>query len=506
LHGRAQLVVNLLTKNLVPNPRTVVALSVRNVGRAPAEHVEIALRPAPAYQIVTQSQTIPYLSPGRGRQLYFSLEPAAADRFRVEFGIDYADRHGKDKQVAFADMVHLLPPKREFLPVANPYSPGMPLRSNSAVFFGRTQLFGFLKANAARLSQKNVLILIGQRRTGKTSALLQLSRLLSDDLLPVYVDCQSLGVSPGLPALFNDLAWSICDALSERGISLEVPDPDYWIDNARSRFEREFLPQVRGLLPQGTTILLVFDEFEAFEDLVRDGILPKTLFSYLRYLMQHAEGVSFIFSGTHRLEEMGTDYWSVLFNSALYQHVGFLDAESAQKLIKDPVSPNLVYDDIAVDKILRVTAGHPYFLQLVCYTLVNRANQRRSSYITISDVNSAIDDMLRLGEVHFAYIWQRSTFPERALLAACSKLMDFESQFRPEDLVQQLGQYGIGLKPAEVTEALNRLVQRDIMRETGDEGAPLFEIRIGLVGLWVAQNKSFSRLYAGAHTPVSGRA
>jgi hypothetical protein len=373
------------------------------------------------------------------------------------------------------------------------------------VFYGRSQLFGFLKENVARFSQKNVLILIGQRRTGKTSALLQLSRQLADDLLPVYIDCQSLGVSPGLPSLFNDLAWSISDALAERGIELDVPDASYWSQNASSRFEREFLPRARSLLPEGTTIMLVFDEFEAFEDLVQDGILPKTLFSYLRHLMQHGEGISFIFSGTHRLEEMGTDYWSVLFNSALYRYVSFLDTDSAQKLIRDPVAPNLVYDDIALDKILRVTAGHPYFLQLVCYTLVNRANQRKSSYITISDVNSAIEEMLRLGEVHFAYIWQRSTFPERALLAAGSKLMDYESPFRPDDLVQELNQYGIRLKPAQTTEALNRLVERGIMREIGDEGAPLYEMRIGLVGLWVAQNKSFSRLYASdAHSPVIG--
>jgi outer membrane protein assembly factor BamB len=495
LHGRAQLVVNLLTKNVIPDPRTVVALSIRNVGRAPAEHVQVSLIPDASYSIVNRSQHIPYLSPGRGRQLYFALEPAGEDQFRVEFNIDYEDRHSKDKHVAFADMVQLLPPEREYSPVGNPYSPGMPLRSNSALFFGREQLFAFLKENAAGLSQKNVLILIGQRRTGKTSALLRLDHYLADDLLPIYIDCQSLGVSPGLPSLFSDLAWSISDALASRGLTLEVPDLNYWQQDAGRRFEREFLPHVRSLLAPDTTIVLVFDEFESFEDLVRSGILPQTLFSYLRHLMQHAAGVSFIFAGTHRLEEMGTDYWSVLFNSALYRHVGFLDVDSAIHLIRDPVAPNLVYDDIAVNKILRVTAGHPYFLQLVCYTLVNQANKRQSSYITISDVNAALDEMLRLGEVHFAYIWQRSRYPERALLAASSRLMDFDSPFRPDDLVQELRQYGINLQAAEVTGALNRLVERGIMREIGDEGAPLFEMRIGLVGLWVAQNKSFSRLY-----------
>ena len=86
------------------------------------------------------------------------------------------------------------------------------------------------------------------------------------------------------------------------------------------------------------------------------------------------------------------------------------------------MAPHLVYDDLALDKILRVTAGHPYFLQLVCYTLVKQANQQKTGYVTISDVNVALGDMLRLGEVHFAYLWQRSNPAERAVLAAAAHL------------------------------------------------------------------------------------
>ncbi|MBK6712100.1 MAG: hypothetical protein IPG51_17465 [Chloroflexi bacterium] len=114
--------------------------------------------------------------------------------------------------------------------------------------------------------------------------------------------------------------------------------------------------------------------------------------------MQHSEGLSFVFVGTRHLEEMSADYWSVLFNIALYQKIGFLEVEAMTHLITDPVAPNLVYDDLALDKIRRVTAGHPYFLQLVCYTLVKQANSRRASYVTISDVNAALDEMMRLGK------------------------------------------------------------------------------------------------------------
>ena len=151
--------------------------------------------------------------------------------------------------------------------------------------------------NSGRQSQQNVLILVGQRRTGKTSALLQLDRHLPEHILPIYIDCQSLGVIPGMPALLHDLAWIVADSLAVKGIELTVPESNSWIEDPVGRFQRECLPQVLEALPADTTILLIFDEFEAFENLVNDTILPPTLYTYLHHLMQHGERLSFIFGG-----------------------------------------------------------------------------------------------------------------------------------------------------------------------------------------------------------------
>ena len=495
LQGRADLVVSLKTKRLVPTDQTEVVLEIRNNGRAAAENLIAVLAENPAYAWNGRPQLISLLPPGRTQQVSFAIEPQVNDRFRLVLNLTFDDHNQRDKAVAFGDMVHLLPPVREFRPIANPYLPGTPLRRNSAIFFGRQEMFDFIGDNADRLSHRNVLILVGQRRTGKTSILLRLGQHLPHNLLPVYIDCQSLGVTPGMPALLYDLAWTIADALAARGLDLAVPEPALWQEEPTRFFQRQFLPQAKSLLPENTTLLFVFDEFEAFENLVQDGILPPTLFPYLRHLMQHSEGLSFIFVGTRRLEEMSADYWSVLFNIALYQKIGYLAEDVARRLIQEPVAPNLVYDDLAINKILRVTAGHPYFLQLVCYTLVKRANGKRRSYVTISNVNAALDEMLSLGEMHFAYLWQRSTYAEKALLTAVSHLMDQDNSFHPADMVQYLEPYGIHLTPAAVTAALKSLVERDILQEVTEGTVALYELKIGLVGLWAAKHKSLTHLY-----------
>lgn len=496
LRGQANLVVHLKTKRLVDvGKETTVVLNIHNNGRAPAETVMVRLNEDPAYTVQSMPQLIGRLAPGRDRQVTFTLEPHVADRFRLACHITFDDHSQNDRHADFADMVHLLPPTREFTPIINPYLPGTPLRSNSKLFFGRNDLFEFIAQSAGQISQRNVLILVGQRRTGKTSALLRLGDHLPEHLLPVYIDCQSLGVTEGMDALFHDWAWYIADALSLRGYDVDVPEPEAWRDDPVGQLQRHFLPYIRTLLPEGTILMLVFDEFEAFENLVNDNILPRTFFTFLRHLMQHSEGLSFVFVGTHRLEEMTMDYWSVLFNIALYKQISFLEHSATLDLVCDPVAPHIVYDDLALDKIWRVTAGQPYFLQLVCYTLINQANKQRKGYITISDVNSALEDMLKLGEVHFAYIWQRSTFIERALLAAIAHLMEQDVPFHPSDLIQYLEQYGFRFDPTEVVNGLNTLVERDIMQEVNTEGTTLYELKIGLVGLWAAQNKSLSKLY-----------
>jgi hypothetical protein len=499
--GRAELQVMLKTRRIVPNGQTHVAVEIRNSGRAAAENIIATLEQDPAYHVFSEPQVIPFLPSGRARQVRFQVEPQVSDRFRIALSLSYDDRNQRDKTVAFGDMVNLLTPAREFRPIPNPYLPGTPLRRESPLFYGREELFDFIAENAGGQTQRNVMMLVGQRRTGKTSLLLRLEEHLPPQLLPIYIDCQSLGVTPGMPALLQELAYHIADTLSPRGIEVAVPDFPAWQRDPTRVFQREFLRDVRAALPPDVTLLLVFDEFEAFEAMVSDGILPPTLFTYMRHLVQHSDRLSFIFVGARRLEEMSADYWSVLFNIALYRKIDYLSEAAATRLICEPVAPDpsapyLVYDDLAIEKILRVTAGHPYFLQLVCYTLVKRANAQQTAYMTISDVNEALDEMLRLGEVHFAYLWQRSSYAERALLTAVAHLTDRNEPLHPEQLTQYLQTFSIELDPAGVTDALNSLVERDIIREVTEEGKSLYELRIGLVGLWVTQNKSLSKLYA----------
>jgi hypothetical protein len=382
----------------------------------------------------------------------------------------------------------------QFIP--NPYVVGTPLQPGSPLFIGREDVITFIQENLAA-AHRNNLVLIGQRRTGKSSLLKQLPALLGDRYVPVYLDGQALGLDPGLPNFFLTLATEISFALEDRQFSVTLPDLSDFADSPAAAFERKFLGEVRAAIGD-RHLLLLLDEFEELEAAVRRKNLDPSVFGFLRHLIQHSDNLSVIFCGTRRLEELAADYWSVLFNISLYRHIAFLDQAEAARLMQEPVAAfGMRYDDLALDKVWRVTAGHPYFLQLLCHSLVNRHNRTLRPYVTVADVNAALDEILASGEAHFVYLWTEATREEKLVLTVLSRLGAGSNLVTPVEIADYLAERGVKVDRPALAEALRRLALRDILR-AGDAPDPTlgeaYRWKLGLLGLWVEKYKSLSHV------------
>lgn len=501
LQTRAQIICRLLTRHTWQGEIITLALHLRNTGRGAAVNVRVALSPTSDYTAIEGAQVIERLAPGEEAQaevrVRFGAQQAAGlTQFRVRFIITYADPRGADQVENYADIVQLLEASGQFQFIPNPYVVGTPLKANSPLFFGRADVVEFVQDSLAA-AHRNNLVLIGQRRTGKTSLLKQLPARLGESYMPVYLDGQSLGLDPGLPSFFTNLATEITFALEDRGFSPEPPDPDAFNQNPATTFEYQFLPQVRALIGD-RHLLILLDEFEELESAVRRGNLDASIFGFLRHLIQHSPNLSVIFCGTHRLEELAADYWNVLFNISLYRHVGFLERPEAEHLVQEPVKAfNLRYDDLALDKMWQVTAGHPYFLQLLCHSLVNRHNKTERNYMTVADVNAALDDILASGEAHFVYLWTESSRDEQLALTALSRMMPLTGHASPIQVVDFLAERGVTVDRRAMSEALHHLTLRDLLQRGQADTAAFSETyrwKLGLLGLWVEKYRSLSRV------------
>ncbi len=221
--------------------------------------------------------------------------------------------------------------------IENPYVAGLPLDASSRVFIGRGEVFDWIHKKLSGSDGKNVLVLHGGMRTGKTSILKQLAfGPLGHELrtrgqrpvFPVFVDLQKFA-DPGTWPLLFGLAEAIRDSLTNGPSSTQVPCPQPALDEFREvsylAFDR-FLDRVDEQVARKRNGLLaiMWDEFEKLDERVQSQKLDPEIFSYLRSKMQHQPSVTFILAGQHSLEDMTPRFRDIVFNVALHYQVGCL--------------------------------------------------------------------------------------------------------------------------------------------------------------------------------------
>lgn len=155
-----------------------------------------------------------------------------------------------------------------------------------------------------------------------------------------------------------------------------MPDRAVFLADPQSVFETSFLDAVWDALGEDRLVLML-DEVVRLDEEVKAGRLDHGIFEYLRHLMQHHPRLSFIFSLGSGLEELRKDY-AYLFSVALYHRISFLEPGAARELITEPVAGHYQVAPAAVQKILAITSGHPYYTQLVCHCLFDRWTSTRS--------------------------------------------------------------------------------------------------------------------------------
>jgi hypothetical protein len=223
---------------------------------------------------------------------------------------------------------------------------------------------------------------------------------------------------------------------------------------------------------------------EELQKRVQDGKLEREIFPFLRNLMQHEDLLDFVFAGTHKLEELGAEYWSILFNIASYNKITFLTPDDARRLITEPVAPHIEYDPLAIERIIDVSGGHPYFTQVICHELVAYHNESQRSYFTANDVEEVLDRIVERGEAHFKFIWAESTPIEQAVLLALADLLETDETAGADEVQAVLDKRAIDLNGASLTSVLDNLEMSDILTRSGPRSS-LYRFKIDLIRRWI---------------------
>jgi ABC-type multidrug transport system ATPase subunit len=363
----------------------------------------------------------------------------------------------------------------------NPYIAGNPIRTRD-MFFGREDVFQYVRQHLVGRYQDNIIVLHGQKRTGKTSVLYQIMNrgLLGDQYTPVYIDLQGL-IQPGLAGFLHDIAREIC-------LKLDIPEPgrEFFETDPGGYFRTVFLKDTLDQLG-GKHLLLMIDEYEVLERRVQEGSLSAKIFPFLRHLMQHFDPLSFLFTGCQKLEELDPQYWGIMHN-ALYKKISFLDQDSAWRLVTQPAQGIMQYDPSAVARILLSTSGHPYFVQLTCQEIFNA---RQGDLVTEEDVDSILGNLADSAASYLGEIWRESSDSERAILATIAASVEGPEPVTAHRIAEALGQDSAPATETQLYKDLDGLLLRDILIL---EGQRRYRMAVDLLRIWINETQDFNRV------------
>ncbi len=499
LRGRPELSADLKTQSVPYEEQIGIWLVVRNDGRSEANNVKISLLHNKEFDIVGKASfETEVISAQEAENVEFSIQPhTTTEVLGLNFEIVYDDAEAVMKTLMKSEQLKLETKRSEFKSIPNAYSTGVPTHDQK-MFFGREDDIEFLKDNLTRTETKTMIVLYGQRRSGKTTLLLH---LLNTPVLgrhiPILIDMQKESYQISIHTFFHNLAFYIFKEFRKRGIALEKPRKGDFDQQATFALDR-FLDEAEAKLVDQKIIIFI-DEFEVIEAQVKKGRLEPELFEYLRSLMQHHTNLNFLLSGTHTIEELTRSYWSVFFNIAIHYRLSRLSMESAIGLITQPVAGYLEYEPYAVHKIRDLTADQPYLLHLVCRSLVDHCNEKRKSYVTINDVNTVLQEVMETGQIHFDWLWEQLESKERIILAVLAEggkengrtllPIEIEEIYRRYHIRYKKEQVIASLKGLLATEVIEKITN-DLHEHATDEGR--FRIPVGLIRQWLLKEKPLS--------------
>lgn len=230
----------------------------------------------------------------------------------------------------------------------------------------------------------------------------------------------------------------------------------------------------------------MLDEAIRLDEQVRTGKLEHEIFEYMSHLMQHYERLNFLFSLGSGLEEMEKEY-ALLFRTAVYKKISFLDREATDALITNPVKEHYQVEHAALERIFQITSGHPYCIQLLCHNLFNRWQQNPTDLITVQDVEKILDEAVERGLAVFKHIWEESTPAEKAVMVAISEITgDTNTPVSPKSINRAWKPYKVRIPQREMTQALKNLLARDVIK-----GTDTYVFSVDLQRLWIQKYRRF---------------
>jgi len=360
----------------------------------------------------------------------------------------------------------LNPPRTGDLP-RNPYLVGKAIMDAEQIF-GRDDEINDIVRSLMGEAQDNVVLVLGERRIGKTTVLngLRHHREIRQRYLVTYTDMESAGDFQDSAVFYKSyLIHPVRDCLRQAGLPVEELDHEFLSGSPHRAFENFMSKVDQTLKARRRRVLVILDELEkVFEEVERrpesqNGGLPEEVVAALRSVIINTSQISFVLAGiTDVVRRHLLTAKARLFNLTLEVPLTTLPSAAVSRLISDVPKGAYTVRPSAVNRIIEETNRHPYLVQKVCHELFEYMVGSNEAIATEADVEHIFDTrVLRQGQP-FAYLVETIRRPEdMAVIDALAFVQSGARYVSVRDLQTQLLRTGIESDEGSLKEHLDQL-------------------------------------------------
>jgi hypothetical protein len=351
------------------------------------------------------------------------------------------------------------------------------------MFFGRKREFEYVRRTLAEQRQGCVIVLTGERRTGKTSILYQISNgRLGEGYVSVFLDMQGLIVESDRE-LLSILATRIraaCPSADSQadGPLQETPFVGFsnFLSGSLQRLGRKRL-------------LLLIDEYELIEERINSGKLSREVPNFLNSLLEANSNLSLVLTGSRSLDLKAL--WRPLFAKSSYREISFLNRSDAEDLIRRPLLGKAVFKLSVLEAIIRLTNGHPFFTQLVGQTLVDVLNEEEKIEVNKAVFGEVVERIVENPPPQLLYRWQGFSPGEKLTLAGLATVLrssrDYAVSERIHEHMRSIpDRYREPMDLARIRMHLEGLRQKKVV----DRDQSRYRFTMDLVRVWVKRDQT----------------
>jgi len=425
---------------------------------------------------------------GQSRELELAVRPSeeqiADGAFTVNITVQYRSRSGVIERLE----PQALPVRlgsTVFEPIKNDYSRysgGSPVEDES-MFFGRKSLINRVVEQLSVGDAGQCFVLYGQKRSGKSSVLKQVEKRLATTALFASISAGTFDPS----SLWTSFARLFVQELEFRLEDKSGCLPENW--PTRTDVEHRPVETIRGvsrlLRKLGHSLIVAIDEFTYIFENSKSGVEE---FMRCWKALLEAKTFNALLIGQDTMPRFKQAYPNE-FGVTHDERISYLDMDEAYELATRPIllDNKTRYRGQALQRLFDLTAGSPFFLQIVCDHLVRHLNSRRAPFVTEADI-----EQVR----HRLTVGKEALPPERfdALVTAAGEKVAIVPR---DDLWRLLARVAkeslhsgwcyrnaIADLPR-ANEATKDLVDREVLATEGDR----VSIRVGLFASWLRANQ-----------------